>query len=69
MKVTLIYNEETGELWDEQLFVINLGLNWSFSDQAKGKQESHSKTKDLVSLKDAGFSADEIMQMKREGLI
>lgn len=68
MKITLDYNETTGELSDSGVIITNIGIGFIFSEQAKSKIEE-SSVHDLVKLKDAGFNAQEIMQMKREGLV
>lgn len=66
MKLTLEYDSMTGNLYDNGILVATIPTNMTFSDNAKKEQSS---TKDLVSLKGTGFTADEIMQMKREGLV
>lgn len=64
-KIVLEYDEETGEVRDAN------GVHVGFNMVIKGFEPEKPKTdvSALVSMKDAGFTAEEIMQMKREGLV
>jgi hypothetical protein len=66
MRFTVDYNKDTGELRDANGFLLNIGPGLEIASFEDEKKES---TSNLVKLKDAGFTADEIMQMKREGLV
>ena len=64
MKITLEYNKETGEIKDaEGQFIISYMGVKSFEPEIKGKT-----TKDLVQLAEAGFSASDIMEMKKRDI-
>jgi len=66
IKVTLDYDEISGSLYDNNgtIIVAWPGLISSKEDGAKS-----SIVNDMKELKAAGFTAEEIMQMKREGAI
>lgn len=64
-KIVLEYDSESGELMDVN--DIHLGYMTGLTGFKPEKQKTDVGA--LVSMKDAGFTAEEIMQMKREGLI
>ena len=66
VKVTLDYDEISGSLYDNNGAIIIAwpGLTGSKDDDAKS-----SIVNDMKELKAAGFTVEEIMQMKREGAI
>lgn len=70
-KVTVMYTSETGEIHDVNgLYLCNAGVGLALpEDSEKQSDTGKSKVSDLAALKGAGFTADEIMQMKREGLV
>jgi len=66
IKVTLDYDEISGNLYDNN---SNLIISWPGLMNSKDDDAKNSIVNDMKELKAAGFTAEEIMQMKREGAI
>jgi hypothetical protein len=65
MKIQLDYDEVTGNVSCETGFIAS----FPHLSQYEVKQESASNVSDLVKLKDAGFSAEEIIFLSSRGII
>lgn len=66
MKVIFEYDPSTGNLTDRDGCVYTVGMNMNhFGDPA----EQGTTVRDLIKLKEAGFSAEEIVQMKDGGVL
>lgn len=64
-KVIVEYNESNGELTDAKGMVVG---NWMGLDSFP-EQEPETGLRDLIKLKDAGFTADDIVAMKEGGVL
>ncbi len=62
-KVTLNYDEATGQLIDA------LGINVGVYMGIKSVETDALGVSSVIKLKDAGFDADEIVKMYKEGLL
>lgn len=67
MFIQLEYDKATGQITDPN---TNCTIStWMGLEGSEVKEQKTSDVSELVKLKDAGFTADEIMQMKREELV
>lgn len=65
--VTIKYDEITGNVYDTTgAMVCTMPIGLFFPDEVS--INSKSPVEEMAKLKGSGFTADEIMQMKREGL-
>tara|TARA_R110002012_G_scaffold24080_2_gene81001 strand:+ start:681 stop:887 length:207 start_codon:yes stop_codon:yes gene_type:complete len=66
-EVTLHHNEVTGEITDNTGMIVGnlIGKLGSFTPTSKPTVSPA----DLVELANAGFTADELLEMKKEGLL
>ena len=72
MEVNALYEAGTDEIKDLNGFSLGfvmVGHAFTPGDKSESAKDTGTKVSDLAALKGAGFTADEIMQMKREGLV
>lgn len=67
-KIILNLCETTQEITDDNGIMIGMNSGYSFMDAPITSKKS-SIVNDMKELKAAGFTAEEIMQLKREGVI
>ena len=65
MKVIVEYDQVTGEIKDKSGMTIG---SW-FELEHFGSPDEPNKVRDIIKLKDAGFTAEDIVTMKEGGLL
>lgn len=69
MKIQVEYDPATGQMSDPTNGALLTSWTGLSHLEVKEQEAKESNVADLAKLKSAGFTAEEIMQMKREGLV